>query len=240
MAKTTKPITETDKNQAERALLDSWHPHIKSAMESLHCKFQSDTKFILTESDLKCWLFYYLQAEKPYIPFTVHTEVTHYAKHVTNKGKKKVEETKHKFRDLSLLCPWEVKANEEYIKQNGNKKDILSKGFKHVANAIHFELKFVRVTGSSNQIDGLKEDIDKLKNYSPQSGNKMRDFVIVCGSRSENTTVEHFKKAVEDKVLGHSKAILKERVRFYLFDREQMVYGKWENNEVNFVTLTTK
>lgn len=226
MAKTTKPISEKEKRkQDERALLDSWHPYIKIAMNKMHKNFLSNTKFILTESDLKCWLFYYLQKEKPYIPFAVHTEVTHYAEHIVKdkKTKEEILEKKHKFRDLSLLCPWEIIANEDFIKQKGSKKDILNKGFKHNANAIHFELKFVREIGSNNEINELNVDIDKLKLYSPQSGDKMRDFVIVCGSRSKGTTLEHFTTAVKNKLKEITNISVKERLRIYLFDSKELV-----------------
>lgn len=226
MAKTTKPISVEDKRNKEGiALLDSWHPHIKNAMENLHKKFLLDTKYILTESDLKCWLFYYLQGERPYIPFVVHTEVTHYAEHIVNdeKTKKDSIERKHKFRDLSLLCPWKVEANEDLLKQDRSKKELLNKGFEHKANAIHFELKFTREIGSNNEIAELNADIDKLKNYSPQSGDKMRDFVIVCGSRSEGTRVKDFETNVENKLKGFPDTVVKERLRFYLFDKNQMV-----------------
>ena len=135
-----------EKNNPERDFLDNWHFHILNAMKQFHTKFLTNTKFILTESDLKCWLFYYLQHEKPYTPYAVHTEVTHYGNHQEND---KEPEKKHKFRDLSLLCPWKITANEEYIKQKDNSKDILSKGFRHDASAIHFELKFVREVGSN-------------------------------------------------------------------------------------------
>jgi hypothetical protein len=233
MAKATNQLSDIDKRkQAERILLDSWHHHIKSAMQNLHKKFHSDTKFILTESDLKCWLFYYLQPEKPFIPFAVHTEVTHYAKHTVS-DKKTQEETiekKHKFRDLSLLCPWEIKANEDFIKQTGNHKNILSKGFKHNANAIHFELKFVRETGSSNEIDGLKEDIDKLKSYIPNSESPIRHFVIICGTRSKKTKVDDFINAVKSEIGNKTDAVFIERVRFYLFDKEKIVCVKLGKN----------
>lgn len=234
MAKTTKPISEEEKRKKdERALLDSWHPHIKNAMAKLHEKFISDTKFILTESDLKCWLFYFLQAERPYIPFEVHTEVTHYAEHVkvSKKTQAEILERKHKYRDLSLLCPWKVEANENLLKQDKAKKELLNKGFEHKANAIHFELKFIRERGTNIEIDGLKADIEKLSNYSPQSGDKMRDFVIVCGSRSEGTTVKHLQDAVNSNINEITNESVKERLRIYLFNSKEMVCmnGKGEN-----------
>ncbi len=218
----------------ERELLESWHPHIQSAMKQLHTKFLTDTKFILTESDLKSWLFYYLQHEKPYTPFAVHTEVTHYAEHQKND---KEPEKKYKFRDLSLLCPWKITANEYYIKQNDNNKDILSKGFRHDANAIHFELKFVREVGSNNEINGLKEDIGKLKLYTPNVNSPIRDFVIICGSRSEGTNVEAFIDTVCSNIKKPVSDVFKQRVRFYLFDKKKMVCLRWDGTELKETEL---
>ena len=107
--------TNKDKTkQAERALLDSWHPHIKNAMDKLHNKFKSDTKFILTESDLKCWLFYFLQKEKTKKEtFEVHTEVTHYPHSQTIQNEIKVKVQKYFFRDLTILDNSNVIENEE-------------------------------------------------------------------------------------------------------------------------------
>lgn len=115
-------------------LLNSWQPHISNAMKEVHNRFQVDTKFILTESDLKCWLFYELQNQKPYIQYAVHTEVTHYAEHHFNE---EIVVKKHKFRDLSLLCPWLIKDNEE-IWLDQVTEITLSKGFKHKGPAYSF------------------------------------------------------------------------------------------------------
>lgn len=208
-----------DKISPEHALLDSWHPHIKNAMEYLHKKFKSDTKFILTESDLKCWLFYYLQDEKPYIPFVVHTEVTHYAKQKVVDG---VKDKEYKFRDLTLLNPNNLKDAEKIWEENQD-GIVNTKGYKHHGPAIHFELKMIRQSQIRNHVSGLNADIDKLKAYEPKKQNHIRDFVIVCGSRSEGTTVKDFKTAVEEKLKDFPKNSVKERLRFYLFDCKEMV-----------------
>lgn len=234
MEKTTVNISDLEKRkQTERTLLDSWHPHIENAMHKVHQKFKSDTKFILTESDLKCWLFYELQNQKPYIPYAVHSEVTHYAEH-TSMDKDTQEETiekKHKFRDLSLLCPWEIKANEDFLKQNNNEKKLLSKGFQHKAPAIHFELKFVRENGNNSKVEGLKSDIKKIETYNPNYEGHTRDFIIVCGTRSLGTTIENLKTAVECKINEITNVSMKERLRFYLFDSKEIVHFSWNGKQ---------
>jgi hypothetical protein len=228
MAKTTKPITKTDKNQDERALLDSWHPHIKSAMQNLHKKFHSDTKYILTESDLKCWLFYYLQgisANDKNDIYSVHTEITHFAPHLVKASSNKnvIElKKKYKYRDLSLFQNKSINDAEEIWAENQD--DIVnSKGFKHTGPAIHFELKMIRQSRQGNQVSGLKADIAKLSKYSPENISHVRDFVIVCGSRSEGTNLEHFKTAVKSKIKEITNKIVKERLHLYLFDSKEMV-----------------
>lgn len=237
MAKRTKNDSDTEKRrQAERALLDSWHPHIEKAIYNLYMKFIADTKFILTESDLKCWLFYYLQQERPYTPFAVHTEVTHYAEHTEKDKKTKKEKTekKYRFRDLSLLCPSEIKANEEFLEQGKAIKKLLSKGFQHNASAIHFELKFIRVNGDNNQTEKLKSDIDKLRLYSVNNENHIRDFIIVCGTRNVvQTNLADLKKLVEDEISQHATYEIKHRLQFYLFDAKDMFCLKWNGKAWN-------
>lgn len=227
----------------ERNLLDIWHPHIANAMKQLHTKFLTDTKFILTESDLKCWLFYYLQQEKPYIPFAVHTEVTHYAPHLVEKadGTDIIKlRKKYKFRDLSIFKKGEIKDAEEIWSANID-DFVHPKGFKYTGSAIHFELKMVRQSNNRNQVQGLKTDIQKLINYKGNSNQHIRDFIIVCGSRCENTTLAHFVKAIENKVGNSPKAIFIDRVRFYLFDREQMISLKvGDNGKVEYLLKSNK
>jgi hypothetical protein len=223
-------------DKKDRDLLNNWHPHISNAMQQLHLKFKIDSKFILTESDLKCWLFFYLQQEKIKTnspPFSVHTEITHYAEHTVRKKPEEIEcvevkiiKRKHKFRDLSLLCPEKIEANESLLQEGTFKKDILSKGFLHKAPAIHFELKFIRENGQNNQVAGLRADVKKINNYHPHEDSHIRDFVIVCGSRSINTTVEVLAKEL-DKIEDR----LKDRVRFYLFDKDNILSFKYDGKK---------
>jgi hypothetical protein len=254
-----KKIEESKKltSQEERALLNSWHPHVENAMKALHAKFISDTKFILTESDLKCWLFHFLEMEKSKSSpnentdtkkevevnknlYAVHTEVTHYAQHLEEKKEKdilivKLEE-KHKFRDLSLLCPWEIRANLELLKQGKTKKELLSKGFSHKAPAIHFELKFIREIGENYEVSGLKADIKKFSEYHSDNDRHIRDFVIVCGSRARGTNVADLINAIKADL--NNPNLLKERLRIYLFDNKDLVYMKWDESTWVSETLT--
>lgn len=219
ITKSSENTSTEEKRNKEKELLLSWHPSIKNAMKNLHQKFKSDTKFILTESDLKCWIFYFLQQEKPYILYAVHTEVTHYALHTEDNEEPK---KKYKLRDLSLLCPWKIKENEEIWKNEGP-DDSLSKGFKHRGPAIHFELKFARQMKAANQIKGLEADIEKIGNYYLDNDSPIRHFIIVCGSRCEQTKVEAFEKIVRNNSETITDLRVKKRVWFYLFDADTIV-----------------
>lgn len=207
-----------------KELPNSWMITVNKAMIQLHNRFKDDTKFILTESDLKCWLFYELQNQKPYIPYAVHTEVTHYAQH-TNMNEEL--EKKYKFRDLSLLCPWLIKDNEE-IWSNQIAEYALTKGFKHKGTAIHFELKFIR---QGNILISLESDILKLQNYNPDSITPERKFVLVWGSRCNKNNLQILKKEFDTAIIALTKVELKKLVEFYLFDSKEIVHINWNGQE---------
>jgi hypothetical protein len=205
---------------------DCWMPYVNDSMKKLHNRFKLDTKFILTESDLKCWLFYELQNQKPYIPYAVHTEVTHYAKHTNHKNKL---ETKYKFRDLSLLTPSAIIDNENFINEGGYKKDILKKGFKHKAPAIHFELKFIR---QGNNLTSLENDIKKLNKYYPDPETANRKFVLIWGSRSSHESIDNLIKELEKCISELENKSLDSLLDFYLFDKESLKHFSWIENKL--------
>lgn len=210
--------------EEEKVLLDTWEPLVKTAIKKLHKKFKGDSKFILTESDLKCWLFYYLQKQKPYTTYAVHTEVTHYAPHI---NKKNVPEKIFKFRDLSLLCPWKIKDNEEFLTEGTLRKDILSKGFKHQAPAMHFELKFIR---QGVNLDSLKIDIEKISEYSPTSDSAQRRLVLVWGSRSGDSKCDKLKKELLTNLKKFHNKKLNNILDFYLFSDTEIIHAKWNGH----------
>lgn len=203
-------------------LPNGWMIAVNKAMIQVHERFKDDSKFILTESDLKCWLFYELQNQKTDVPYAVHTEVTHYAKHTNEKDKL---EKKYKFRDLSLLCPWLIKDHKE-IWSEENPEYTLTKGFKHKGPAIHFELKFIR---QGNNLKSLESDITKLQNYHPETINPERRFVVVWGSRC---TTNNF-VALKTKFNNDIKQLKKNQnlIEFYLFDSKEIVHYSWNEGE---------
>lgn len=194
----------------------TWMSTVEKAMMQLHYRFKGDTKFILTESDLKCWLFYELQNQKTYVPFAVHSEVTHYAEHYINND---IVVEKHKFRDLSLLTPSAVIDNEEFLSKVGKEKEILKKGFKHKAPAIHFELKFIR---QGNNLNSLESDITKLNDYYPDPETAERKFIVVWGSRCSTNNLGVLKTKFYNTInqLNRNRNL----IEFYLFDSKEMIH----------------
>lgn len=206
-----------------KELPNGWMIAVNKAMIQLHYRFKEDTKFILTESDLKCWLFYELQNQKTYVPYAVHTEVTHYAEHYINK---EIVVKKRKFRDLSLLTPSAVIDNEEFLSKVGKEKEILKKGFKHKAPAIHFELKFIR---QGNNLNSLESDITKLNEYYPDPETAERKFVLVWGSRCSTNNLGALKTKFNNTInqLNRNQNL----IEFYLFDSKEIVHYSWNGQE---------
>lgn len=206
-------------------LPNSWMIAVNKAMIQVHQRFKDDSKFILTESDLKCWLFYELQNQKTYVPYTVHTEVTHYAEHYINK---EIVVKKRKFRDLSLLTPSAVIDNEEFLSKVGKEKEILKKGFKHKAPAIHFELKFIR---QGNNLNSLESDITKLNGYYPDHETAERKFVVVWGSRCSEKNLKNLKIEFLKTITSLTNGDVKKLIEFYLFDSKEIVHYSWNGQE---------
>ena len=116
-----------------------YHQLTEKALAKVFGRFKENQKLILTESDLKCWLFLELVKEIERMPestISVHTEVTHYLQTEERKNRR--------FRDLTILDSENLNLNEDIWKNNDNGDYTLNKGFKHRGPAMHFELKLLR------------------------------------------------------------------------------------------------
>ena len=159
---------------------ECWEQAAETAIMRVWKLFQLDQKSILTESDLKCWLFTELNmlkfCEKP---FAVHTEVTHYAGNVDSAKT-------YSFRDLSLL-------SQKYINLNNEIWNIfpgLSKGFSHKGNALHFELKFSRQPRNGDQVPNVDlSDLLKINDYSFRNRGPQRKFICLIGSQNPDENI---------------------------------------------------
>ena len=190
-------------------------------------RFSGNSKLILTESDLKCWLFRELmheieQGEKPSL--SVHTEVTHYPRNEGNKSK-------YFMRDLTILDSQNLKMNEELWEKRVNGDHTLSKGFKHNGPAMHFELKLIRQgQHESSMLKIDSSDIENLNNVNPEK----RAYTIVWVSKNDNCNLgfleEQLKKSFE--TFKNTKLAENDLLRFYLMDQKCYKIYKldFENN----------
>jgi hypothetical protein len=202
-----------------------WHSAIENAMTEVMKNFVVPPhSIILTESDLKCWLFSMLLPQANDGGYTVHSEITHYHKQERHVGQKR----KYHLRDISLLDPEYIELNEEIVKDDEN----LSKGFRYRGPAIHLELKFVRQPIGENKSVISPSDLANLQQYIRTEMQK--HFVIVWGSRSNRYSVSQMK----DYFLANSKEIsneIKSRTTVYLFDRERLCKGYYDMSKQDLV-----
>jgi hypothetical protein len=202
-------------------ILDSWREPIKNAVLETFHRFKAEPKIILIESDLKCNLYMDLINQKPYVQYAVHTEVTHYIGSRDDNGSRK-----YRFRDMSLLCPWLIKDNEELW----GREKTLSKGFKHKGPAIHIELKIQRQGQSENEINQINhQDITRLSELHITEGREKR-YVIIWLSR------DNYNDAIVTNVLNALKQIKKPQIikliEVYLIDKSHCKRLFFENNWV--------
>ena len=192
--------------------INKYYELTDAAIQSVFKKSKENPKLILTESDLKCWLFIQLQSELVgrFLPYSVHSEVTHYY----NAKEKK---SKYFMRDLTILNQENLNLSNEIWEQNNNGKHTLSKGFKHDGPALHFELKLVRqgkAIHTTPKIDS--SDILNLNNVNPNK----RAYCIVWGSKNENVTVDNLKSSLNEvfEKFTKNELITKNLLSIYLFD----------------------
>lgn len=207
----------------QEQLLNHWSDSIEYAMKELWIRFNENPKCILTESDLKCWMFIELNHFKPESnQYAVHSEVTQYSR--SFKDKEKLN-----FRDLSLLNPSKIIDNEEIWDE---KQNLLNKGFVHKGEAIHFELKFIRQRTRENPQTKIPTgDIENFKSFHFSNDDYKRHFVIVWGSRNSSLSATLLKQTFQDKTNGlgsEQKAIL----NAYLFDKNEMFKCWFEGAEL--------
>ena len=200
-------------------ILESWRDSVKKSALATFLRFKKEPKRILTESDLKCNLYMDLFAQKPYVKYALHTEVTHYTGELNPvnpvNAVNPVNRRKYRFRDMSLLCPWLLNENEELWHEN---EHLLSKGFIHRGPAFHLELKIKRQGVNENdesQISAM--DIDNLNGLNITEGREKR-FAIIWLSKSENYQVNHMKTQVQASIarLNENKKYL---IDVYLINR---------------------
>ena len=208
----------------------SWLESLDTAVIAVHSAFNRNPKTILTESDLKCWLFHELQnIDKK--NFTVHSEVTHYPRTKIREDLATVKIQKYHFRDLSLLGPDGIKGNNQ-LWETHNSRQLLSKGFNHQGPAVHIELKLIRESTDQNFPNRIDfGDVDKLRNYSPISPHKRRFVIIVC-SNSILVEATEMERALLRKMNRFANESLDGALDFYLFDQSTILKYSWSNGNL--------
>jgi hypothetical protein len=215
----------------------SWLQSLDTAVIAVHSAFNKNPKTILTESDLKCWLFHELQ-NKDKKTYTVHSEVTHYPHTEIREDLATVKIQKYHFRDLSLLGPDGIKGNKQ-LWETHNSRQLLSKGFKHQGPAVHIELKLIRESTDQNYPNRIDfGDVDKLKNYSPSSSYKRR-FVIVMCSNSTLIKVVEIEKELLKKMKRFKNESLNDALDFYLLDQSTILKYSMSNGKLMKIDLLT-
>jgi hypothetical protein len=185
----------------------------RKALENVFIRFKENPKLILTESDLKCWLFLELTNEIVGLQnsrLSVHTEVTHYLETERRKNKR--------FRDLTILDSKNLDINEDLWKNNDDGNYTLHKGFKHNGPAMHFELKLIRqglLESAEGKLDS--SDIDNLNNVD--IGN--RAYTIVWVSKNDKCNMEFLEQELKKSLdtFDRFQLIDNDLLRVYLFDQ---------------------
>lgn len=212
---------------------------IQNVLIEICSTFHQKSKTILTESDLKCRLYAAFMDNDDKEEYSVHSEVTHYKRHLSLKKKT------YNFRDLSLLSKKAVLENSEAKALWSNHKS-LSKGFLHKGPAIHFEIKFVREPQEDGAVVTVPTgDIENLKFYK-KDGHERR-FIIIWGSRSGSTKtkkmIADFLGAFKGNNNSHKKFMedeTKPLISAYIFDKDELFYGHWDGKEFKFIQLKKK
>lgn len=210
--------------------INIWLDCFETALKKVHTRYALKPEIILTESDLKCWLFHELQTknEKNY---SVHSEVTHYPRTEIKEDLATVKIQKYHFRDLSLLGSDGIKGNNQ-LWETHNSRQLLSKGFKHQGPAVHIELKLIRESINQNNPNRIDfGDVDKLKNYSPSSPYKRR-FVIVMCSNSILIRVIEMENTLFKKMKRFKNESLNGALDFYLLDQSTIIKYSWSNSNL--------
>ncbi|MPS75055.1 MAG: hypothetical protein E2590_18160 [Chryseobacterium sp.] len=209
-----------------------YHELSEKALEKVFRKFQEKPKLILTESDLKCWLFLELTNEIGSIQnstLSVHTEITHYLKSDDKKNRR--------FRDLTILDSTKLDLNEHIWKNNDNGDYTLNKGFKHNGPAMHFELKLIRqglLEYDQGKLDS--SDINNLNNVD--IGN--RGYTIVWASKNDKCNMESLELKLREsfETFDRFGLIDNDLLRVYLFDQNSYKSCRFDR-EKNLIEINS-
>lgn len=214
-------------------LLKHWKKFVDLAIQETYLAFQHNHGLFLTEGDVKCYLFNELRKNIKIQPYTVHSEVTHYANHENQPG--------YRFRDISLLNPSKIDHNnmELIYVEVGLDNPIRHKGYRHVGEAIFIEIKFQR-----NANEGINPgDLNNLKTYHNDYENTPKLAVILWVSK------HHFpaQNNIKDQLIialrefsayeENDDKIHNENVFGFVFNHEDLWEIKYQNDNWEAVRI---
>lgn len=221
--------------KTEEQILNLWHPKLHEAVLEVFGMYKDDPKIILTESDLKCWLYSRLigknvTEEGDECKYSVHSEVTHYHPDQNEDG---VIKKDYHFRDLSLLQEIRIAENEDRV----DSRQRLNKGFNHIGAALHVELKLARQGITKNRTVAVStSDIENFGTYGG-GGLHEKTFVMVWGSRAADYTAQQMKETFDVSIKKVSWDISR-LITPYIFDRTTLLAGLWNDWSYDFSDIT--
>lgn len=199
------------KEVVDKSIISTWKEYNSNA----------DHLLLLTENDVKCLIYNELRQNRLEFPFSVHSEVTHYANYKLD--------SKYHFRDLVLLNPLKIRNNIIDYPEDSI-KGIKSKGFSHVGESIFFEIKFQRTM----DVQIIPNDIENLTTYRYRNKKVHPKFaILIWGSKhaikGANLLVDQMVKALNEfsqKTVEPHLPV--ENVFGFVFNHQELWEVKWE------------
>lgn len=208
-------------------LLKHWKKFVDIAIQDTWLAFNGDGNVFLTENDVKCYLFNELRKTIKIQPYTVHSEVTHYAEHQNARG--------YRFRDLVLLNPERLLNNADNLPEE-ILDGIKPKGFQHIGETIFFEIKFQR-----NQNTRINEnDLVNLTDYEYNGGQNHNHpkFAILIWSSKHQFINNNLVGQMTDALDNFSHNVGEIHIPFnhvfgFVFNQHELHEIRWEGPENN-------
>lgn len=222
--------------KTEEQILELWKPCLREAVLEVFSMYKDDTKIILTESDLKCWLYSRLigknvTGEGDECKYSVHSEVTHY--HPEKQDDSGNIEKDYHFRDMSLLQKANILDNEQIL----NNKTLLRKGFLHRGPALHIELKLARQGVNKARTTVVStSDVINFADYRRGKAHEKK-FVMVWGSRAAGYSAEEMIGAFKTSMAGIDPANCS-LITPYIFDTKTLHTASWSEEGYKFQDIT--
>lgn len=217
----------------QRDLVAGWKSKFEKAIKDTasHYQQEGNEKSILTESDLKTYLFHFYlsQGSTGQYKEAIHSEITHYRGQNSEDGTVK---KRRNMRDLWIACDGLIELNEARWNDGVHRSNTLSKGFIHKNGpALFIELKHSRQNAQRKQVNF--GDIKNLYTYHYNIHGWYKECVIVYSTANKNAKSLCMQLCnYLNKPNSHARAISfpKEQITLYAFDTEKLFRVAYEND----------